>query len=138
VRYALVMAILVAAFAAPGAGSAADAVVVGGAIPRIEPFTARAVACGERSCLDIAFRVRGGLGPRLVWRMTVLRPDGVAVYRGAGRTARGRRVAGRLWPSTPPRCGRYRVLLRVEDRRGDHLLGTRNAVRRTRCAPPGR
>ena len=35
--------------------------------------------------------------------------------------------------------GRYRVTVRVEDPRGDHVTGVRTVVRRTRCLrPPAR
>jgi hypothetical protein len=135
-RRVLVIAIGLAALA-PGVGSGADAgFVAGGAMPRIEPLTVRAVACGEQSCLDIAWRVRGEIGPALRWHLLVQRSDGAVVYRGSGASARGRRVSGLLRPSTPPRCGRHLVTLLVEDRDGDHLEETRAVVRRTRCAPP--
>jgi hypothetical protein len=138
-RRAFVTALVVGALAPAGGAGADGGVIAGGAIPRVEPFVARAVPCGERSsCLDITWRVRGALGPRLRWDLTVLRPDGLAVFRGAGRSSRGRRVSGRLWPSSRPRCGRYRVLLRVEDPRGDHIEESRTAVRRQRCARPAR
>lgn len=137
-RRALVTGLVIAALG-PATATAADAgVLAGGAIPRLDPFTVTVVPCGERSCLDITWRARGALGPRLVWDMTVLRPDGAAVFRGSGRTARGRRVSGLLHPSTPPPCGRYRVAVRVEDARGDHIEEMRTAVRRERCVPPGR
>ncbi|MGD9572112.1 MAG: hypothetical protein AB7V62_09525 [Thermoleophilia bacterium] len=123
-----------AAGAVPAAG--ADGVLTGGAIPRLEPFTARAVPCGGTSCLDIAWRVRGEIGPRLRWHLTVTRPGGDVVYAGGGRSARGRRVSGLLRPSEPPVCGRHRVSLTVVDAGGDHIEGAVTAIRRTRCAPP--
>jgi len=120
------------------AAAAADepVVVAGAAIPRIEPFTAAAVPCGATSCLRIVFRARGAIGPRLAWRLTVVRPDGAAAYDGTGRTRRGRRVDGLLTPSTPPPCGRYRVLLRVTAPGGDHVDAARTAVRRSGCVTP--
>lgn len=136
----LVVPFLVAAAAiVPSAALADEPVVLTGAeIPRIEPFTAEAVPCGATSCLRIAFRARGEIGPRLVWRLTVLRPDGAAAYDGTGRTRRGRRVDGLLEPATPPPCGRYRVLLRVTAPAGDHVDATRTVVRRRACVRPGR
>lgn len=138
-RPLLTMGLLAAtALAAPAAASAVDGVVIaGGDIPRAEPFTARAVACGDTSCLDIAWRVRGAIGPALRWHLMVQRPGGAVVYRGSGASSRGRRVSGLLRPSTPPRCGRHVVTLVVSDADGDHLEQTRTVVRRARCAPPG-
>ena len=140
VRRTLPLLVAIAATSlAPAAATAAGPVVVAGAaIPRIEPFTAAAVPCGATSCLHIVFRVRGDIGPRLTWHLTVLRPDGAAVYDGAGATRRGRRTDGRLEPATPPPCGRYRVLLRVADRDGDHIDAARTVVRRRGCVTPGR
>jgi hypothetical protein len=135
----IVPILLAAAALAPSAASAGEPVVLAGAaIPRIEPFTAAAVPCGPTSCLRIAFRARGEIGPRLVWRLTVVRPDGRAAYDGAGRTRRGRRVEGILEPATPPPCGRYRVLLRVTAPGGDHVDAARSVVRRRACVTPGR
>jgi hypothetical protein len=112
-----------------------DDLMTGAGIPRLEPFTARAVPCGETSCLDIGWRVRGEIGPRLVWRLTVHDPEGRVVYRGAKGSARGRRVTGLLHPARPPRCGRYRVTLGIEDRDGDNFTRTRTVIRRQLCAP---
>jgi hypothetical protein len=139
VRRSIPLHLLLAAAASLPSAAAADepTVLAGAAIPRIEPFTASAVPCGATSCLRIVFRARGAIGPRLVWRLTVLRPDGAAAYDGAGRTRRGRRVAGLLEPATPPPCGRYRVLLRVTAPGGDHVVAARTAVRRTGCVRPG-
>lgn len=131
----------VAAVAALPAAAAADdgsAVLAGAAIPRIEPFTAGAVPCGATSCLRVAFRARGDIGPRLVWHLTVVRPDGAAAYDGTGRTRRGRRVDGLLEPSSPPPCGRYRLLLRVTAPGGDHVDASRIVIRRRGCVTPGR
>ncbi len=128
-------AVALAAGAAPGL--AADGVLTGGAIPRLDPFTARAVPCGDTSCLDISWRVRGELGPRLRWHLTVTRPGGAVVYAGTGTSARGRRVSGLLHPSEAPVCGRHRVALSVVDPDGDHIEGALTVVRRTRCAAPG-
>ncbi len=114
--------------------SATDTVVLtGGDIPRLAPFTARAVNCGNTSCLDITWRVRGAIGPRLRWQLSVLRPDGVAAYRGSRLSTRGRRVTGLLHPTRPPQCGPYRITLSVEDRDGDRFEETRIVVRRHRC-----
>jgi hypothetical protein len=132
---AAVAAVALAPAAAPAAG---EVVVAGAAIPRIEPFTAAAVPCGPTSCLRIVFRVRGDIGPRVTWHLTVLRPDGAAVYDGSGATRPGRRVDGRLEPATPPPCGRYRVRLRVTDRDGDHIDAARTVARRRGCVTPGR
>ena len=121
---------------APAAPAAEPVVLTGGAIPRIAPFTAGAVPCQATSCLAIAFRVRGEIGPRLTWGLTVLRPDGLPVYEGAGATRRGRLVRGLLEPASRPRCGRYLVALRVEDRDGYHVDATRTAVRRRACVSP--
>ena len=112
--------------------------LAGAAIPRIAPFTAEAVPCGATSCLRIAFRARGAIGPRLVWHLTVVRPDGAAAYDGTGRTRRGRRVDGLLEPATPPPCGRYRLLLRVTAPGGDHVDAARTVVRRRACVTPAR
>ncbi|MGE0027808.1 MAG: hypothetical protein AB7O78_05880 [Thermoleophilia bacterium] len=130
----------VAAAASLPAGAAADQSVVlaGAEIPRIEPFAAGAVPCGATSCLHIAFRARGAIGPRLVWRLTVVRPDGAVAYDGTGRTRRGRRVDGVLEPASPPPCGRYRLLLRVAAPGGDHVDAARSVVRRRGCVTPGR
>ncbi len=132
--------ILLAAAAVPASAAAADEPVVlaGAAIPRIEPFTAEAVPCGATSCLRITFRARGAIGPRLVWHLTVVRPDGAAVYDGSGRTRRGHRVVGILEPSSPPPCGRYRLLLRVTAPGGDHVDAARAVARRHGCVRPGR
>jgi hypothetical protein len=136
----LVLPLVLAAPGSPPSAAAADTpvLVAGAAIPRIEPFTAAAVPCGTTSCLRIVFRARGAIGPRLVWRLTVLRPDGAAAFDGTGRTRRGRRVDGLLEPSTPPPCGRYRVLLRVTAPGGDHVDAARRVVRRRGCVRPGR
>lgn len=118
------------------AGSAAgDDLMTGAEIPRLEPFTVQAVPCGETSCLDIAWRVRGEIGPRLIWRLTVVAPDGTVVYRGTKRSARDRRVTGLLHPAHPPRCGRYRVTVGIEDSDGDNFARTRTVVRRRLCTP---
>ncbi len=128
----------VAAGLAPAAAAAGEPVVLAGAaIPRIEPFTATAVPCRDTSCLRIVFRVRGDIGPRLRWRLTVIRPDGAVAYDGEGRVRRGRRVDGRLEPATPPACARPRVLLTVEDADGDHIDAARTGVRRRGCVTPG-
>lgn len=138
-RIVPLLLVLAAASWLPAAASADEPVVLAGAaIPRIDPFTADAVPCGTTSCLRIAFRARGEIGPRLVWRLTVVRPDGRAAYDGAGRTRRGRRVQGLLEPATPPPCGRYRVLLRVTAASGDHVDATRSVVRRRGCVRPAR
>jgi hypothetical protein len=139
VRRIVPLAVLLAAAGSlPSAAAAADGpvVVAGAAIPRIEPFAASAVPCGATSCLRIVFRARGAIGPRLVWHLTVVRPDGAAVFDGTGRTRRGRRVDGLLKPSTPPPCGRYRVLLRVTAPGGDHVGAARTVVRRRGCVRP--
>jgi hypothetical protein len=135
-----VVPVILALAAAGSLTSAAAAdepvVLAGAAIPRIEPFTADAVPCGATSCLRIAFRARGAIGPRLTWRLTVLRPDGVAAYDGTGRTRRGHRVEGLLEPATPPPCGRYRVLLRISAPGGDHVDAARSVARRRGCVSP--
>ncbi|HMO00083.1 MAG TPA: hypothetical protein PKD59_11775 [Miltoncostaeaceae bacterium] len=128
----------VAALPAAAAADAGSAVLAGAAIPRIEPFTAGAVPCGATSCLRVEFRARGDIGPRLVWHLTVVRPDGAAAYDGTGRTRRGRRVDGLLEPSSPPPCGRYRLLLRVTAPGGDHVDASRIVIRRRGCVTPGR
>lgn len=132
--------IVLAVAGVPPSVAAADEPVVlaGAAIPRIEPFTAAAAPCGPTSCLRIVFRARGAIGPRLVWHLTVVRPDGAVAFDGSGRTRRGRLVDGLLEPSTPPPCGRYRVLLRVAAPGGDHLDAARSVVRRRECVTPGR
>ena len=124
----------------PAAAPAGEPVVLAGAaIPRIEPFAAAAVPCGATSCLHIAFRARGAIGPRLVWRLTVLRPDGLAAYDGTGRSAaRPCAWTGSSGPSAPPPCGRYRLLLRVTAPGGDHVDAARAVVRRRGCVTPGR
>ena len=138
-RTPFILAAVLAAAALPASAPAGEPVVLAGAeIPRIEPFTAAAVPCGDTSCLRIAFRARGAIGPRLVWHLTVLRPDGRAAYDGTGRTRRGHRVDGLLEPSAPPPCGRYRVLLRVTAPGGDHVDAARTVARRRGCVTPGR
>ena len=138
-RTPLILAAILGAAAHPASAPAGEPVVLAGAaIPRIEPFTAAAVPCGDTSCLRIAFRARGAIGPRLVWHLTVLRPDGRAAYDGTGRTRRGHRVDGLLQPSAPPPCGRYRVLLRVTAPGGDHVDAARTVARRRGCVTPGR
>jgi hypothetical protein len=113
--------------------TADDDLLTGGAVPRLEPFTARAVPCGDTSCLDIGWRVRGDIGPRLVWQLTVRDPGGEVVYNGAKGSVRERRVTGLLHPARPPRCGRYRVTLDIEDPDGDNFTRTRTVVRRHLC-----
>lgn len=93
--------------------------------------------CGETSCLDIGGRVRGAIGPRLVWRLTVRDPVGTTVYAGERGSERGRRVAGLLHPARPPRCGHYRVTLTIEDPDGDNFTRTRTVVRRRLCSCRG-
>lgn len=138
-RIVPLLVVLAAAASSPSAASAdAQVLLAGAAIPRIQPFTARAVPCDATSCLHIAFRARGAIGPRLVWHLTVLRPDGVAAYDGTGHTRRGRRVDGLLEPPAPPPCGRYRLLLRVTAPGGDHVDAARTVVRRRGCVTPGR
>lgn len=108
-------------------------VLTGGAIPRVAPFTARVVSCGETNCLDIAWKVRGQIGPSLTWTLVVARPDGTVVYRGSGRSRTGKRVSGLLEPSTAPQCGRYTLSLRVEDPTAANVEAHTSAVRRHRC-----
>lgn len=126
----LVLAVLLPA----SPSSAGDDVLTGADVPRLEPFTARATPCGATSCLDIGWRVRGAIGPRLVWRLTVRDPRGTVVYDGSRASARGRRVTGLLHPARPPRCGRYRVTLAIEDPDGDHFTRTRTVARRRLCS----
>jgi hypothetical protein len=120
----------------PASVSAAgdDDLMTGARIPRLEPFTAQAVPCGDTSCLDIGWRVRGAIGPRLVWRLTVHDPAGAVVFDGTRSSERGRRVSGLLHPARPPRCGRYRVRLAIEDPDGDNFTRTRTVVRRRLCS----
>jgi hypothetical protein len=128
---ALALAVLLPA-SVPAAGGAD--LMTGADIPRLDPFTARAVPCGDTSCLDIGWRVRGAIGPRLVWRLTVRDPRGATIYAGERGSERGRRVAGLLHPARPPRCGRYRVTLTIEDPDGDNFTRTRTVVRHRLCS----
>ncbi len=135
-RILITAALLLSAMAPVGGTGEPSRVLTGDAVPRLEPFSVHAVNCAGTSCLDIAWRVRGEIGPRLRWQMTVLGPDGVAVYRGSGSSTRGRQVSGRLYPARRPRCGPYRVTLLVRDRDGDHFAEVRTGVRRHRCMAP--
>lgn len=136
IRLALLAALAFSPLVVPAESLADDQLLVGDAIPRLEPFTARTIHCGSQSCLDIRWRTRGQIGPALRWDLTVVRPDGRAVYRGSGRSRVGKTVSGVLHPSTPPLCGRYRVMLRVEDPTLASISEEREVVRRHRCVRP--
>lgn len=116
--------------------TAAGRVLAGDEIPRVDPFTARAASCGPESCLEISWRIQGRVSPSVAWRLTVRRPDGAVVYRGQGRAQRGRTVQGLLHPSTPPRCGRYRITLRIDDPVAGLVDAETSALRRRNCVPP--
>jgi hypothetical protein len=135
VRRTLIAASAAAALLAGTAvAGASDAVVSAGAsIPRVEPFTMAAVPCARTSCLDIAWRVRGDIGPALRWDLRVTRPDDTAVYVGSGRSRTGRRVSGRLVPRRPPVCGTYRATLTITDATGLHFSASATTVRRRSC-----
>lgn len=135
-RRIVLIGALAAVAAAPGTALADGQLLTGGQIPRVEPFIARTVTCADASCLDITWRTRGRIGPALTWSLTVIRPDGRAVYRGSGRSRVGERVAGTLVPSARPLCGAYSVRLRVADRTEAHLEDERTVVRRHRCVRP--